>query len=220
MKNIALALALTGAFVATSANAIVVIDSFDVNSVTVTEASGAVNVSGGTVIGGSRTLQTTGNSNTQIFTNGSLNIANPPSGGASVNTVLWDANGAGLGGLDLIEVDNDALQLTISFIDIGTVTATFAVTETAAAGGQTATLAIAGLVAGTQGFLFTDFLNYASVDFTEVESILMTINSPVNVDVVMDVVITRQGTGVPVPGTLALFGLGLTAVGLRRRKTA
>jgi hypothetical protein len=224
MKQLAIALALAGAFFATSANAIVTIDDFNTGTPPdgVDQGDGAVNFgASGNTVGHSRTLQITGNNNADLYVDipsGTLNVGNPPTGSGTTSVVTWDANGAGLGGLDLVEGINDALQLNVTWIDLGSITVTFDIQEIASEGGETATLTINGLKKGNQGFLFTAFDNHENVNFEKVNRIKMTINAATNVDVSMNVVLTR--VGVPEPGTLALFGLGLAAASVRRKKAA
>ena len=126
----------------------------------------------------------------------------------------WAAAGVGLGGVDLTDgATQDAIQIDIISIDQGNITLTFTVTDLT--GGETSTLVLAGLGVGTQAVLFSSFTGIA--DFTDIDSIVLTIDAGVASDLILDLIDTRLGTGVGLPTTLALLGLGLFGV-IRRRE--
>lgn len=172
-------------------------------------------------LGGSRTLLIAaatgaGNGPSLSVSGGLLLIGNPPNAG-STGAVVWDNNGNGLGGIDLTEGGlDDAIELEITEIDVGSITLQFFVEDTFA---NKATLTFRDLVVGRQAFLFTDFVqnsaNTNDVDFTAIDDAQLRYATGSNVDVTLDLILTRQG--VPIPGTVALLGIGLVGLGLRRR---
>ena len=93
-------------------------------------------------------------------------------------------------------------------------TISFVVNDIAAG---TASLTLDNLGVGNVAFLFSSFTGLAN--FSAVDSLVMTVVAGTASDLTLDLVQTRQGTNVPVPGTLALFGAGLLGLGLRRRRT-
>lgn len=153
-----------------------------------------------------------------IPTFGSLALSNN-SGVSSTASVLWNANGVGLGGLDLTDSGaSTALLLAISGIDQGSVVINFTVTETSGAGGESASLSLSGLGIGTQTFLFSTFTNFANVDFTAVDAIKMDIIAGNASDLTLDLVETND-TQLPEPSSLILMGLGFASFSaLRKRK--
>jgi hypothetical protein len=247
MKKLALALAISGAFVAGAANA-VYIDDF--NSPTTPpaghSASGggagssaatglpAATATGGT-IGGARILNVIGPNdvattsisvNQEFISTGIAKHAQGLSPGTQdVSSILWNAAGAGLGatpanGFDLTEAaTQDAIQLNIVTIDVGGADLKFTVTDI---NGNASSRTLTNLTVGPFAFLYSAFAadTATAADFTKLTSILLTITARGDTDVGIDLIRTRQGTNVPVPGTLALFGAGLIGAAIRRRKAA
>jgi len=234
MKKIALALALAAAGnlgVGSVSAAELLIDHFSVGTGFVQDTIDPIppapfpslNILGdGDAIGGSRTIAIVpgGTQNgTFAAVNRSPNFnqffQDQGTGSSGTTTITWDKNGAagGLGGVDLtLGGTNDALQVNITSIDQGMVTLTFDIVDSTAGARQ---LTLPGLSVGAQPFLFTAFTGTGN--FTSVNSIKLTIAAGVASDVGLDLVQTRS---VPVPATLALLGLGLMGVRLRRRKAA
>jgi hypothetical protein len=161
-------------------------------------------------LGGAHTLQIDtaarpGSSNT--ISGGTWNVGNPSNGG-STGFVSWSDSA----GVDLTDgAINDALELQINQIDIGTTTLTFTVTDV---GGASSMLELTNQTAGQKVFLFSDFSGTA--DFTRAATVQLAYITGNNTDLEIDLIQTRQG--VPLPGTIALLGAGLLGLGVRRRK--
>lgn len=224
MRNFLAIAAVAASFaIAPMANALL-IDDFNGGNVTTTDvAPGPLNAAYGGAVGGSHTVTLSNvvgaggpnGAGANIF-GGTFNHSND-TGVSSDSTIDWNANGAGLGGVDITEAGaNDALGLAITTIDQGNVTLTFTITDGSAA---TSTLALNGLGVGTFSFFFTAFTG--SADFTDVESIRLDVVTGTASDLVIDLVQTQRGPSVPVPGTIALLGLAIGGLGaMRRRKAA
>ena len=218
--------------VAPMANALVIIDNFDTGDINVIVTANAPATDTGTnpanespnIIGGFHTLTVdnaagTGGGNgakANVFA-GLFNHSND-TGVSSQSHVLWDANGAGLGGVDITEAGaNDALGIEISTIDQGNVTLEFTVIDQLSA---SSTLILSGLGVDTFSFFFTDFVG--SANFQDVDSIRLDVTAGAASDLSINLVQTQKGpSGVPIPGTIALMGLALGGLGaMRRRKAA
>ena len=224
-----------GLIVAGSAQAIV-IDNFNSGSGMVSSAiPGPVNfgTAAGDALANSRTLEIIGfPTNADPLSMGAeLEVAAPPGrlghsqdafapGGRS--RVLWDANGGGLGGLDLTDGGaSNAIKMDLISIDVGNVGVELFVEDT---GGTVSSLVLPGLAPGTNEFLFTDFVGGA--DFSMVESVMMEITASTTSDAVFDLIETndvppppgpRGEVPEPVTATLGLMGLGALAHATRRR---
>lgn len=130
--------------------------------------------------------------------------------------VMWDANGAGLGGGSGIDLTSggvlDRLAVDVLSADAGATT-TFMLTD---ALNSTASLSIIspGVSSSTRVYFpFEDFVGVA--DLTAVTGIRMDITGPAATDMMVDRVFTM--TVVPEPAGLGLLGIALLAV--RRKRT-
>lgn len=140
---------------------------------------------------------------------GLFDVANTV-GSDSVVTVVWDRNGAGLGGIDLT---TNANGLYISFPSKinNALKLTFTITNTTEQT-RTGIFNFPDKFAGLNDFLsFTDFGGTGT--FTSTSAITMEMNSSAGWDARLDLIDTRNE--VPIPGTLLLMGIGLGAL-LRR----
>jgi hypothetical protein len=134
-------------------------------------------------------------------------------------TITWDANGAGLGGADLLDGTGNAnayaMVLDVPSIDANGVTILFTITDTNA---NVATGTDTFTVPGQLFIPYADFSNAINVDFASVSSIVMTLSGGASWDGAFRLIESSPTpSDVPVPGTLALIGLGLLGFGARRR---
>lgn len=154
---------------------------------------------------------------------GKLSISNDSTISSS-STIIWNADqglGVGLGGVDLTAGGSStALVLNFVNIDAGTASITFRVTEANTGGsltGATAFLTFTASAAGLTEYFYSDFTNYANVDFTNVRAIRMIIDAPTGSDLSLDLIETNR---LPEPSSLVLMSLGLAGFSLVRRKKA
>lgn len=221
----ALALSLVG--FAGSAKADLVIDSFATNPVIITQATvGGTNTSIQTgiattdVIGGTRNLKltvTAGNGTRQAVdevdtTDSTFNISNAV-GVTSTSTLLYDANGAGLGGIDLTAF-GDGIAFDVLQVDLNVSITITLVSQANVVSTQT----LPNLLEGVATFSFTGFSVPAVA--TSVKSIQITFNTPNSADLTGSLL--RVAT-VPEPSSVFALGMGAVMMGgfaIRRRRAA
>jgi hypothetical protein len=150
------------------------------------------------------------------FASNNLNVSNDPNVQSTV-TVTWDANGAGLDGVDLLDGTGDpsayAFVLEVSGIDAVGVNISVEIEDLS---GNTATGSETFTTPGQLYILYSDFTG--SADFTKVDSIVMTMAGVEAAwDGIVDLV-KSDPVATSVSGTLTLMALGL--FGLARRGRA
>ncbi|MFP5273715.1 PEP-CTERM sorting domain-containing protein [Coleofasciculus sp.] len=162
------------------------------------------------IIGGEREIKLTveesefgPNRGASVDVQNSLLTVSNDAGIESETVITWDGpgksglnadlTGGGMNGvfsLDIVSVDLQALV-------------TLAVTDS---GGDTASLSKAALSEGSAVFNFNTFNNAMDTDFSDVESISLTVGGPQEVDFAADSLVT---TVAPVPEPLTILGSGL-----------
>lgn len=134
----------------------------------------------------------------------------------------YDLAGAGVGDLS----GDDRFRLEIDSIDFAPTLAPFIGVEvTDSMGSASSTMPMRTIfinALGGGGFpVSVDFLfsGFAGIDFSDVQSValLISTNPDVALDVTIDQFETVMRTQVPTPGGLALFGLALAGLSLRKR---
>jgi len=235
-KNTLAAIAALGAFAAAPAHALVIdnfseggttgqsanavagqSDNLSVNTANPVATFNEGGLSSSNTIGGERDTTIThlagGSISTVEINNAAfpsqIAVGNPPLADSTV-VVTWP----GMTAADITEGGvNNGFLVEVSFIDLN-VQVKFDVTSLLY-GTRSLTQNFSG--ASTEFFEFSTFSAGSDSVFTSVDSIVMTLDGPLAWDAVLDLVETN--TDVPVPGSLALLGLGLLGMGgLRRLK--
>lgn len=239
MKSlVAVATLVIGASTAAHAAPIVIDDFVDEQLVALVEFGGVLSsseIAASTALGGYRGLSVTSDAaaffNTLMQTGATsgtskLDLSNTP-GVTGSGFVVWDGAGsAGLGGVDLTDGGtNDAILSTIIFAD-GASQLEFMVTDTSGTSGTAIYQIPTGISGSTvASVLFSGFTN--SVDFTAVDSLLLSMSSTVpgtafSIDLVSAGVASAPAP-VPLPAAGLLLGSVLVGGGTlaaRRRKKA
>ncbi len=224
-----------GLVLASSAQALI-IDNFDSGPGIVDSIGdpGPTNFASGDAIGGSRTLEILGfpGNGDPISSGAELQVAVPPGaighsqdafapGGRS--KVTWDANGAGLGGLDLTDGGlANGIEFELISIDVGAVDVTITVVDS---GGDSSDLLLSPLVVGSNQFFFADFNGTA--DFADADMIMMNIDADQASDLILDIIQTiivpppPPGPALvpePITASLGMMSMGALAYATKRRK--
>jgi hypothetical protein len=228
-KPLVLVSALAALLSVSSANALI-IDDFTIGQADITlngPSTSSLLISGpsSNIIGGYRQTEVTmysggsdAKTEVRVTSIGVLDISNTTT--AQSRTVLtWNANGAGLGNLDLLDFGSNGIFLAFPYAMDHALDLMFEVEDT---GNSTSTF-VKTYIAGSQGNDF--FVPFSAFDSTtalsSADAIRMTIDSTTaGLDATIDLVESRDAPpgSVPEPATMGLLGLGLLGLGLTRLK--
>ena len=212
MKNIISSVLVAGSMVLASGVQAASIDDFNGAGTLIVEADGSQTAAYSNAIGGSRTDSITKSGPLGA----SAGVLVPPGVFAhsadvltsAETTITWDANGTGLGGVDINEGRVfSVFSFDVLSIDQGNVDLTFVVKDTL---GNMASAVLAGIGTGLQSVAFNEF---AGIDFTTIDSIALMISGGEASDLVIDNLKT-----VPTPASMILVLIGLAAFSMNRKQ--
>lgn len=221
-----LGLAIIAALSVGTANAalITAIDDFTTGGMAVS-ADGTSTVAASGALGGYRTVTMTKSGSlgatANVLTNPGIYAHSADAQTSAISTITWDANGAGLGGLNwLTGFTNQTFDLDILSIDQGQVDLSLTIADLV---GGLDSFTLSGLGIGIQSFYFSAF---TGIDFAQVNSLSLKVNGGLASDLTLNAlgvygdVIPLRSASVPEPTVLALLGVGLAVFGFTRRKVA
>ncbi len=224
MKKAIPSLLMAGALAVSASLQAATIDDFDGAATLIIDADGSQNAAYGNAIGGSRTVSITKSGSLGA----SAGVIVPPgvyshSADAltsAISTITWDANGAGLGGIDIVEgLTNNVFAFDIQSIDQGNIDLILSVTDTLS---NTSSFTFSGAGVGIQEVAFA---NFAGIDFTSIDAISLTVDGAEASDLILDSLGTSGDQvappSVPEPAAVWLIGAGLLGfVGFRAKKSS
>ena len=173
-------------------------------------ASGTSTIAYTNAIGGFRSVEATKSGPLGVAADVAIGSFFHSSDGATsgTSTITWDANGTGLGGIDLTEgltdnlfnfdfisIDQGKIDLVLTVVDLLSNSSFFILED-------------AGV--GVQSIAFSNFLG---VDFTSVDSISFQVIGDIESDLRLDSISTSGK--VPEPMSIILMGLGLSLIRLQ-----
>lgn len=126
--------------------------------------------------------------------------------------LTYNANGSGLGGVDLMGSNNSLFSLDILDIDQGSIDVTVGVTDTDA---ESDSVTLSGAGVGTVQFLFSAFS--PNIDFDSIEAITLEITGVNGSDLVLDNF--EVNCQCPEPASVVVWSLlGVVGLGIVRRR--